>query len=53
MKKKANVISEKLNIIFKKFGVPEQIGSDNDLEFVNKKVKNLLSKNNIEFFNGK
>ena len=52
-KKSAKIICEKLEHCFKTIGVPKQIGSDNGSEFVNKKVKNLLNKNNIKFIHGK
>ena len=37
----------------KKYGKPEQIGSDNGLEFINKNVTNLLNDENIDFIQGK
>ena len=51
--KKGKTISEKLDICFKKFGCPEQIGADNGSEFSNKHVKILLNKINIKLINGK
>ena len=51
--KKGKTISEKLDICFKKFGCPEQIGTDNGSEFSNKHVKILLNKYNIKLINGK
>ena len=51
--KKGKTISEKLDICFKKFGCPEQIGTDNGSEFSNKHVKILLNKYNIKLIKGK
>ena len=45
--------AEKLEQSFKIYGVPEQIGSDNRSEFVNKHVKNLLNKYKIKFIRGR
>ena len=52
-KKDATIIVEKLKLYFKKYGIPKQIGADNISEFTNKKVKDLLDKNNIAFIRGK
>lgn len=37
----------------KKYDQPEQIGSDNGTEFINKNVTNLLNDENIDFIHGK
>ena len=43
-----------LNKIFKKYGKPEQLLSDDGLEFINnKKVKSLVDKEGISFIHGK
>ena len=52
-KKSGKEIAIKLEECIKKFGIPEQIGSDNGSEFINKNVKNLLESNNIKFIHGK
>ncbi len=49
--KKGKTISEKLDICFKIFGCPEQIGAVNGREFNNKHVKILLNKYNIKLIN--
>lgn len=48
-KKKGPTIKSKLEECFKKYGYPEQVGSDNGSELVKKIVKNFLSKLNINF----
>ena len=52
-KKSSNVITDKLKKCFEIFGKPEQNGTDNGSEFVNKKVKKLLSENKFQFVHGK
>ena len=52
-KKDATVIVEKLKSYFRKYGIPKQIGTENDSELSNKKVKNLPANNNIEFVRDK
>ena len=40
--KSGKTISEKLNIYFRKYGIPKEIGTDNGSEFNNKNVKKLF-----------
>jgi len=51
--KLGKTIAENLENCFKKYGVPEEIGSDNGSEFVNKHVKNLLNKYKIKHIRGR
>lgn len=52
-KKSGKEIAIKLKDCIKKFGIQEQICSDNGSEFINKNAKSLLEKNNIKFIHGK
>ena len=51
--KNGKTIANKLEQCFKEFGVPNQIGSDNGSEFINKYVNNILTKNNIIAVHGR
>ena len=46
-------VEKKLEMCFKEYGVPEQLGSDNGSEFTNKDVTKLLKKHNIRHVYGK
>ena len=52
-KKEGKSIADKLNTYFKKFGIPQQLGSDNGTEFVNKNVQKLLKSKDIIWVKGK
>lgn len=51
--KKANEVCNKLNVYFTDYGVPIEIGTDNDSKFNNNLVKSLLSSKNIKYIRGK
>lgn len=51
--KSADTILRCLKECFEKNGIPEELGTDNGTEFVNRKVKNFLISKNIKFIHGK
>ena len=51
--KSADTILQCLKECFVKNGIPEELGTDNGTEFVNRKVKNFLISKNIKFIHGK
>ena len=50
--KKSETIVSKLKLCFDKYGISEQLYCDNGTEFINKKVQNLLDKENIVLIKG-
>ena len=51
--KSADLVLWTIKHFFTFYGFPEILQSDNGKEFVNQKVENYLSKNNIKFIHGR
>ena len=53
IKKNGKEIAFKLKYCFDRFGIPEQVVSDNGSEFINNDVNSLMEKYNIKYIHGK
>ncbi len=51
--KEASTILYYTKEFFKNFGFPDELGTDNSREYINKKFNNYLSDKNIKFIQGR